>query len=48
MCGKPVQGSKQIVERINGIEYIFDKEECVLMFKKLKSVYGSDFCVNFT
>jgi hypothetical protein len=37
-----------IVETINGREYSFDKEECALTFKKLKSVYGSDFCINFT
>jgi hypothetical protein len=48
MCGKAVQGGKQIVERIDGIEYVFDKDECALMFKKFKSVYGTDFCMNVT
>lgn len=46
LCGKPIKGSP-IIERINGKEYAFDKEKCALTLKKLKSVYGSDFCVNF-
>jgi len=45
LCGKPITG-KGIVEKINGREYLFDREECVITFKKLKSVYGEDFCVN--
>lgn len=47
LCGKPIRGAP-IVATINGKEYFFDREECALTFKKLKSVYGSDFCVNFT
>jgi len=34
-----------IVEKIDGREYIFDKIECVVMFKKLRDVYGSEFCL---
>ena len=45
LCGKPFSG-KGIIEKINGMEYVFDKEECALTFKKLKSVYGDEFCVN--
>lgn len=45
LCGRPISG-KGITEKINGIEYVFDKEECALMFKKLKSVYGEEFCVD--
>jgi YHS domain-containing protein len=47
LCGKPITGSA-IVATISAREYFFDKEECATTFKKLKSVYGSDFCVNFT
>jgi YHS domain-containing protein len=46
LCGKPIIGNP-ILATINGKEYFFDREECALTFKKLKSVYGSDFCVNF-
>ena len=47
MCGKPSEVGREIIEKIDGMEYIFDRTECVLTFKKLRSVYGSDFCVNF-
>jgi hypothetical protein len=47
MCGKPAQPDTQVIERIDGIDYTFDKDECAVMFKKLKSVYGTDFCLNF-
>ncbi|AFU60478.1 hypothetical protein Ngar_c35650 [Candidatus Nitrososphaera gargensis Ga9.2] len=47
LCGKPIV-ARPIVEKINGREYSFDKQECALTLKKLKSVYGSDFCFNFT
>lgn len=46
LCGRPIKGVP-IIERIDGIKYAFDREECVLTFKKLKSVYGNDFCSNF-
>lgn len=48
MCGKADQASNGIVELIDGVEYLFDKKECATMFKKLKSVYGAEFCVNLT
>ena len=34
---------KEKVEIINGTSYTFDSNECVLMFKKFRCVYGSDF-----
>ena len=45
LCGRPISG-KGIIEKINGMEYVFDREECALTFKKLKSVYGDEFCIN--
>jgi hypothetical protein len=45
LCGKPVRSSGGITQEINGVAYTFDKEECALTLKKLKSVYGADFCV---
>ena len=47
MCGKPATAGGEITEVIEGREYVFDKDECAVMFKKLKSVYGNDFCVSF-
>jgi hypothetical protein len=45
LCGKPVESGGGILQEINGFAYTFDKEECALTLKKLKSVYGADFCV---
>jgi len=43
LCGKTV-GSREydngIVEIIDDETYTFDRAECVLMFKKFRSVYG--------
>jgi two-component system, OmpR family, sensor histidine kinase VicK len=48
LCGKLVkeqQGDKSAIhtEVIDGTSYTFDKNECVLMFKRLRSVYGAEF-----
>jgi hypothetical protein len=45
LCGKPVGSGGGITQEINGFAYTFDKEECALTLKKLKSVYGADFWV---
>jgi hypothetical protein len=42
LCGKDL-GEVNVVEKINGIDYYFDKEECVLIFRRLESVYGQGF-----
>jgi len=34
---------RRIVEIIDGTNYTFDTNECVLRFKKFRSVYRSDF-----
>jgi hypothetical protein len=47
LCGRPIKGAP-IIERIDGKEYAFDREGCALTLKKLKSVYGTEFCVNFS
>jgi hypothetical protein len=39
---KPTE-KQRIVEIIDGTRYIFDTNDCVLMFKKFRGVYGSDF-----
>jgi hypothetical protein len=49
LCGKTIlrkkgqQKQHTIVEIIDGTNLTFDTNDCLLMFKKLRSVYGSDF-----
>jgi len=47
MCGKPIHSSP-IVDIVNGTSYSFEKEQCRLLLRKLKSVYGAEFCVELT
>lgn len=42
LCGNPI-GRSRITNKINGVEYLFDKEECAVFFKRFKDVYGRDF-----
>ena len=48
-CGKAVAGKwtdvheKRIVEFIDDRCYNFDSNDCVLMFKKFRNVYGTSF-----
>ena len=41
LCGKTVISEEIIVEIIDDISYTFDTNDCVLMFKKFRGVYGS-------
>ena len=48
LCGKTIvdlqeQESSILKEAIGGISYTFDTNECVMMFKRFRSVYGDDF-----
>lgn len=44
MCGKTIlQKTRVLIEVIDGDRYIFDSSDCVLFFKKFKSLYGSGF-----
>jgi hypothetical protein len=44
MCGKTANSDVQfLVEHIDGNVYTFDKQDCITIFKKLKSVYGQEF-----
>lgn len=45
MCGKTISIHKNqiLIEKIDGTDYAFDSESCALIFKKFKSLYGSDF-----
>ena len=45
LCGKRIiigkhDQQKTIVEEIDGESYTFDSTDCILMFKKFRSVYG--------
>jgi hypothetical protein len=46
MCGKAIidkDQERRIVEVIDGTRYNFDSNECTLMFKKFRNVYGTSF-----
>ena len=48
LCGKLIKEQQEDnsaihVEVIDGTSYTFDKNECMLMFKRLRSVYGAEF-----
>lgn len=48
LCGKTIvdqqeQDSSMLKEVIGGISYNFDTNECIIMFKRFRSVYGNDF-----
>ncbi len=44
MCGKAIIEKTQVlVEVIDGGNYSFDSKDCILFFKKFKSLYGSSF-----
>jgi predicted transcriptional regulator len=42
LCSSPIR-SESIIETINGKEYLFDTQECVLTYKRLKQIYGERF-----
>ena len=41
MCGKTIPQQKILFEVIDDNKYAFDSQECILFFKKFKSLYGS-------
>jgi hypothetical protein len=47
LCGKTITGKENdketIMEIIDDKRYTFDTNDCVLMFKKFRGVYGNDF-----
>lgn len=46
MCGKVIKQHNQILlEIIDDFSYTFDSKDCVIFFKKFKSLYGSSFNV---
>jgi hypothetical protein len=47
LCGKPLVRGNKIAEEINGTVYLFDSPDCVVLLRKLVSVYGPEFCQIF-
>ena len=47
MCGKTIDEQKKqiLVEKIDDANYIFDSEDCALIFKRFRSLYGNNFSV---
>ena len=47
LCGKTIRNQQEresiLNEEIDGTSYVFDSKECVNMFRRFRSVYGSDF-----
>src|SRR5919108_2117051 len=48
LCGKTIIGQQEqessiLKEVIDGTSFTFDTSECVMMFKRFRSVYGNDF-----
>ncbi|MGB7952606.1 MAG: hypothetical protein WCF23_01390 [Candidatus Nitrosopolaris sp.] len=48
LCGKLIKEQREDksaihAEVIDGTSYTFDKNECMLMFKRLRSIYGAEF-----
>src|SRR5215469_18076664 len=45
LCGKTIIDveSSVLKEVIDGVSYNFDTNQCVMMYKRLRSVYGDDF-----
>jgi signal transduction histidine kinase len=49
LCGKNIKGQQEqkspsvLKEVIGGTSYVFDRNECVTMFKRFRSLYGNDF-----
>jgi hypothetical protein len=52
MCGVSIllneynKDIQPIEETIDEVNYMFDSIGCALVFKKLRSIYGIDFCLN--
>ena len=45
MCGKKINEQKKqvLVEKIDNTNYIFDSDDCALIFKRFRSLYGNNF-----
>jgi len=40
MCGKTILENKVLYETVDDGKYTFDSQDCILFFKKFKSLYG--------
>ena len=46
LCGKAIEESGSIIDEvIEGKHHIFDCDNCLLMFRKLQSVYGKEYFI---
>ncbi len=44
VCGRVIK-SGIIRQKVGGAYFVFDKDDCAIILKKLHSVYGNDFCM---
>ena len=42
LCGKYIKEPRIVDEVAEGKRYVFDSDDCALIFRKFKSVYGKD------
>jgi hypothetical protein len=43
-CGKAIsKNDVSIARKFNGFSYHFDSDDCLLIFKKLRAMYGKNF-----
>ena len=43
MCGRMIDSSASVTELLDGAPSFFDSEECRLIFKKFRALYGEGF-----
>ncbi len=44
MCGRAIQKKgTSIAKTFDGFAYNFDSDDCLLIFRKLRAIYGKDF-----
>jgi len=47
MCGKALRHGYTVIEEIDRSPVAFDSKDCAIIFKRFRSVYGTDFLTNF-
>jgi hypothetical protein len=43
MCGREIDSTASVAELLDGSQSFFDSKDCLLIFKKLRVLYGKGF-----
>jgi hypothetical protein len=43
MCGRVIAADKTLTRKFDGRDCLFDSKDCILIFKKFRSLYGKTF-----